>query len=125
MIFSNSTLEEMRREAESTNNELALAIFKRIEDENVEEEMLLSRSERIQSELREYALNALEDSLIPFTINLLCSVFAAKGGKRKTLEAIKHFRIRCENDIGSDETEMLEDFINKVPDKFEQFVKAR
>jgi hypothetical protein len=125
MIFSNSTLEEMRREAESTNNELALAIFKRIEDEDedVQEEMLLSRSERIQSELREYALNELNVSLVPFTINLLCSVYAAKGGKRKTLEAIEHFKIRCENEIGSDETEMLEKFINEVPKQLEQFVR--
>lgn len=117
MIFSNSTLEEMRREAESTNNELALAILKKIEDEDTEEERLLTRSERIQNEL--------EDSLVPFTINLLCSVFAAKGGKRKTLEAIEHFCISCENEIGSDETEILEDFINKVPEQFEKFVKAR
>lgn len=125
MIFSNSTLEEMRREAESSNNELALAIFKRIEDEDedVQEEMLLSRSERIQSELREYALNELNVSLVPFTINLLCSVYAAKGGKRKTLEAIEHFKIRCENEIGSDETEMLEKFINEVPKQLEQFVR--
>ena len=125
MIFSNSTLEEMRREAESTNNELALAILKKIEDEDAEDERLLTRSERIQNELRKYAFNQLKGSLVPFTINLLCSVFAAKGGKRKTLEAIEHFRIRCENEIGSDETEMLEDFINNVPDQFEKFVKAR
>nr|DAO81153.1 MAG TPA: hypothetical protein [Caudoviricetes sp.] len=123
MIFSNSTLEEMRREAESTNNKLALAIFKKIENEDVEEERLLTRSERIQNELREYALNELEDSLVPFTINLLCSVYAAKGGKRKTLEAIEHFKVRCENEIGSDETEMLEKFINEVPKQLEQFVR--
>lgn len=124
MIFSNSTLEEMRREAGSTNNELALAIFKKIEDEDDEELIILSKSEKYENEIRYYAVHDINNDILDFTVNLLKEVFAAKGGKRKTLEAIQQFRLDVEN-VPADQAEILEHFLNGVPDQFEQFVKAR
>lgn len=122
MIFSNSSLEEMRREAESSNNELALAILKKIEDG--EEVTVLSKSEEYENEVRGYAVNDINNDILDYTVNLLKEVFAAKGGKRKTLEAIQQFRLDVEN-VPADQAEMIEHFLNGVPDQFEQFVKAR
>lgn len=121
MIFSNSSLEEMRREAESSNNELALAILKKMDEQD--EIRVLSRSEEYENEVRGYAVNAVNEDIANLTIELLKSVFTAKGGKRKTLEAIQKFRLDVENGVMADEAEMLEHFLNDVPDKFEQFVR--
>lgn len=71
----------------------------------------------------EWAVNATNDPLKTFTLDLLKAVFDAKGGKRKTLEAIRQFRLCCETDIMADEAELLEHFVNDVPDKFEAYVK--
>lgn len=121
MIFSNSTLEEMRREAESTNNELALEILKKLDE--IVQENVRSRSEEYTIEVQGYAVNAVNDDIAAMTVELLKSVFEAKGGKRKTLEAIQQFRLDVENGVMADEAEMLEHFLNDVPDKFEQFVR--
>ena len=123
MIFSNSTLEEMRREAESTNNELALAILKKIDDGCDDEELfILSKSEKYENEVRYYAVHDINNDILDFTVNLLKEVFSSKGGKRKTLEAIQQFRLDVEN-VPADQAEILEHFLNGVPDKFEQFVR--
>ena len=125
MIFSNSTLEEMRREAESSNNELALAILKKIDDGGDDEELfILSKSEKYENEVRYYAVHDINNDILDFTVNLLKEVFSSKGGKRKTLEAIQQFRLDVEN-VPADQVEILEHFLNGVPDQFEKFVKAR
>ncbi len=121
MIFSNSTLEEMRREAESSNNELAFEILKKLDE--IVQENVRSRSEEYTIEVQGYAVNAVNDDIASMTVELLKSVFEAKGGKRKTLEAIQQFRLDVENGVMADEAEMLEHFLNDVPDKFEQFVR--
>lgn len=121
MIFSNSSLEEMRREAESSNNELALEILKKLDE--IVQENVRSRSEEYIIEVQGYAVNAVNDDIANFIIELLKSVFEAKGTKRKTLEAIQQFRLDVENGVMADEAEMLEHFLNDVPDKFEQFVR--
>lgn len=121
MIFSNSTLEEMRREAESSKNELALAILKKMDEQD--EIRVLSKSEEYTLEVQGYAINAINEDIANLTIELLKSIFTAKGGKRKTLEAIQQFRLDVENGVMADEAEMLEHFLNDVPDKLEQFVR--
>lgn len=121
MIFSNSTLEEMRREAESSKNELALAILKKMDEQD--EIRVLSKSEEYTFEVQGYAINAINEDIANLTIELLKSIFTAKGGKRKTLEAIQQFRLDVENGVMADEAEMLEHFLNDVPDKLEQFVR--
>lgn len=121
MIFSNSTLEEMRREAESSKNELALAILKKMDEQD--EIHVLSKSEEYTLEVQGYAINAINEDVANLTIELLKSIFTAKGGKRKTLEAIQQFRLDVENGVMADEAEMLEHFLNDVPDKLEQFVR--
>lgn len=122
MIFSNSTFEEMFREAEDSNNELALAILKKVEDGD--EITVLTKSEEYENEVRGYAVHDINNDILDFTVNLLKEVFSAKGGKRKTLEAIQQFRLDVEN-VPADQAEMIEHFLNGVPDQFEQFVKAR
>lgn len=69
MIFSNSTFEEMRREAESTNNELALAIFKKIENEDDEELIILSKSEKYENEIRYYAVHDINNDILEHFLN--------------------------------------------------------
>lgn len=122
MIFSNSTFEEMCREAEDSNNELALAILKKVEDGD--EITVLTKSEEYENEVRGYAVHDINNDILDYTVNLLKEVFSAKGGKRKTLEAIQQFRLDVE-DVPADQAEMIEHFLNGVPDQFEQFVKAR
>lgn len=122
MIFSNSTFEEMCREAEDSNNELALAILKKVEDGD--EITVLTKSEEYENEVRGYAVHDINNDILDYTVNLLKEVFSAKGGKRKTLEAIQQFRLDVEN-VPADQAEMIEHFLNGVPDQFEQFVKAR
>lgn len=120
MIFSNSSFEELRREAESSNNELALAILKKIDDN--EEITVLSKSEEYDFEVRGYAIHDINNDIADFVVEFLKSVYEAKGGKRKTLEAIQQFRLDVEN-VPADQAEMIEHFLNDVPDKFEQFVR--
>lgn len=124
MYFSNATLQELVREAEETQNELALRMYEKIKNDiPSEDQVVITRSEAKRAEIFEWAVNATNDPLKTFTLELLKAVFDAKGGKRKTLEAIQQFRLSCETDIMADEAELLEHFVNDVPDKFEEYVK--
>lgn len=124
MYFSNATLQELVREAEETQNELALRLYNKVRNDlPSEEQVVITRSEVKRAEIFEWAVNATNDPLKTFTLELLKAVFDAKGGKRKTLEAINQFRLCCETDIMADEAELLENFVNDVPDKFEAYVK--
>ena len=124
MYISNATLQELVREAEETQNELALRLHEKVKN-NIpsEDQVVITRSEAKRAEIFEWAVNATNDPLKTFTLELLKAVFDAKGGKRKTLEAIRQFRLCCETDIMADEAELLEHFVNDVPDKFEAYVK--
>ena len=124
MYFSNATLQELVREAEETQNELALRMYDKVKNDiPSEDQVVITRSEARRAEIFEWAVNATNDPLKTFTLELLKAVFDAKGGKRKTLEAINQFRLCCETDIMADEAELLEHFVNDVPDKFEAYVK--
>nr|DAS50489.1 MAG TPA: hypothetical protein [Caudoviricetes sp.] len=124
MYFSNATLQELVREAEESQNELALRLYDKVKNDlPSEDSVIFTRSEAKRAEIFEWAVNATNDPLKTFTLDLLKAVFDAKGGKRKTLEAIQQFRLCCETDIMGDEAELLEHFVNDVPDKFEEYVK--
>lgn len=122
MYFSNATLQELVRDAEETQNELALRMYEKLRTTYQVKTKLLSLEAK-RAEIFEWAVNATNDPLKTFTLELLKAVFDAKGGKRKTLEAIRQFRLCCETDIMADEAELLEHFVNNVPDKFEEYVK--
>lgn len=103
---------------------VSFAVVRKIKNDiPSEDQVVITRSEAQRAEIFEWAVNATNDPLKTFTLELLKAVFDAKGGKRKTLEAIQQFRLSCETDIMADESELLEHFVNDVPDKFEAYVK--
>lgn len=110
MYFSNASLEELRREAEYTNNELALRILE-LADTQIEEAKKGQCD--ISCEVREYALNNL-DEVGNFVAAMIADIRECKAGVRGTKKAGVHFKNRFEDNICADSAELLAGFVDKI-----------
>lgn len=110
MYISNASFEELRREAEHTNNELALRILE-LADTQIEE---AKTGECDKScEVREYALNDL-DEVGNFVAALIEEIRQCKAGVRGTKKAGVDFKNRFEDNICADSAELLAGFVDKI-----------
>lgn len=114
MYSSNSTLDELRREAECTNNELALRILKLAEEEFERKLEESHRNERnVSDEVREYVVDSLDD-LGSYIACLITDIRQGKGGVRASAKAAKDFQQCAEDNIDSDSYEVLSPMIDKI-----------
>ena len=110
MYMHNMSFEELRREAEYTNNELALRILELADTQIKANE---NECNRISCEVREYALNDL-DEVGNFVATLIEEIRECKAGVRGTKKAGVDFKNRFEDNIGSDSAELLAGFADKI-----------
>ena len=114
MYISNLTFEELRREAEYTNNELALRILDLADNKiNAEVEEAKAGKCTVSCEVREYALNDL-DVVGDFVATLIKDIRRCKGGVRATKQAGVNFKYRFEDEISVDSAELLAEFADKI-----------
>ena len=114
MYSSDSTLDELRREAECTNNELALRILKLAEEEFSERlEESHQRERDVSDEVREYVVNSLDD-FGNFIACLIVDIREGKGGKTACHKAATSFQQCAEDNIDADSYEVLSPMINKI-----------
>ena len=116
MWVSNYTFEEIAVEIEQYGTDREREIVKRAfaaineRDEEVE----LSRAEELCREIMENTMYAVNDELAKAVRDLVIDLVEAKGGKRKSREALNWFIERFEDNILPDERDMLSEFMNIV-----------
>lgn len=114
MYLSNASLSELQREAEYTNNELALRILNLVEEDyekRLEESQANERD--VNDEIREYAVDSLND-LGNFIACLIVDIREGKGGKMASHKAATSFQQCAEDNIDADSYEVLSPMINKI-----------
>lgn len=94
MMFSNSTLDELRREAEETDNKLALAILDRIPDAIRDEVIAETKDYETRMEILEGAIHQTNYYLSQAVAETMVDIFNSEGGKRKTSTALKELQMR-------------------------------
>lgn len=114
MYLSNASLSELQREAEYTDNELALHILNLVEEEHQKHLKESQANERdVNDEIREYAVEALND-LGNFIACLIIDIREGKGGKIASRKAATSFQQCAEDNIDADSYELLSPMINKI-----------
>lgn len=114
MMFSNSTLDELRREAEETDNKLALAILDRIPDAIRDEVIAETKEYETRMEILEGAIHQTNYYLSQAVAETMVDIFNSEGGKRKTSTALKELQMRFDAYILSDAAEVLDGFVPDV-----------
>ena len=106
--YVNATLNELVREAEHSNNRLALAIAERFEEELEQQSNQSKQSERtVHDEVNEYVVQDIPEFGKYFT-DLIKNIIEDKGAKRKTKQHIADFVNAIENDFSPETQEAFD-----------------
>lgn len=116
MWASNYSFEEIAVEIEQYGTDREREIARRAQEEidkrDAEEE--LNRAEKLRREIMENTIYAVNDELAKAVRDLVIDLVEAKGGKRKSREALDMFCERFEDNVLPDEREMLDKFADIV-----------
>lgn len=103
MIYecANNTLNELIKEAEQSDNRLALAITERFEEELEQSEQQKST---IRDEVNEYVVQDIPE-VGKYFVNLIKNIVEDKGAKKKSKQHIVDFVNAIENDFSPETRE--------------------
>ena len=99
--YANTTLNELIKEAEQSDNRLALAITERFEEELEQSEQQKST---IRDEVNKYVVQDIPE-FGKYFANLIENIIEDKGAKRKTKQHIVDFVNAVENDFSPETRE--------------------
>lgn len=99
--YANTPLNELVREAEQSDNILALAIIERFEEELKQSEQQKST---IRDEVNEYVVQDISE-VGKYFVNLIENIVEDKGAKKKSKQHIVDFVNAIENDFSPETQE--------------------
>lgn len=116
MWASNYTFAEIATEIEQYGTDREREIVRRVQEENdsLHEAAIISEQNEISLAIMENSIDVVNTELAKAVRDLVIDLVEAKGGKRKSRNVLNWFCNRFENCIGSDEAEMLAEFIDIV-----------
>lgn len=94
--YANNTLDELIKEANQSDNKLALAITERFEEEV--ENLKLQKRNVIQDEINEYVVQDIPE-FGKYFVDLIKNIIADKGAKKKSKQHIVDFVNAIETDF--------------------------
>ena len=112
--YANNTLNELIKEAEQSDNRLALAITERFDEEL---EQLEQRSEQqkrtVYDEVNEYVVQDIPE-VGKYFVNLIKNIVEDKGAKKKSKQHIVDFVDAIESDFSPETQEAFDDVLAAV-----------
>ena len=99
--YTNNTLNELIKEAEQSDNRLALAITERFEAELEQSEQ---QKRTVYDEMNEYVVQDIPE-VGKYFVNLIKNIIEDKGAKKKTKQHIVDFVNAIENDFSPETLE--------------------
>lgn len=100
--YTNNTLDELIKEANQSDNKLALAIIERFEEEV--ENLKLQKRNVIQDEINEYVVQDIPE-FGKYFVDLIKNIIADKGAKKKSKDHIIDFVNAIETDFSPETQE--------------------
>ena len=100
--YANNTLDELLKEADQSDNKLALAITERFEEEV--EKLKLQQRNAIQDEINEYVVQDIPE-FGKYFVDLIKNIIEDKGAKKKSKQHIVDFVNAIETDFSPETQE--------------------
>ena len=116
MCTSNHTFEEIAVEIEQYGTDREREIVRKAQEEidGVNANLISAEQDAIRFEIMENSIYAVNTELAKAVRDLVIDLVEAKGGERKSREALNLFCERFEDNMLPDESEMLSEFANIV-----------
>ena len=108
--YTNNTLNELIKEAEQSDNRLALAIVERFEEELEQSEQ---QKRTVHDEVNEYIVQDIPE-VGKYFVNLIKNIIEDKGAKKKTKQHIVDFVNAIENDFSPETLEAFDDVLANI-----------
>ena len=108
--YANNTLNELIKEAEQSDNRLALAITERFEEQLEQSEQ---QKRTVYDEMNEYVVQDIPE-VGKYFVNLIKNIVEDKGAKKKSKQHIVDFVNAIENDFSPETQEAFDDVLFDV-----------